>query len=225
MRKQSRNLLSPAKNIILFFLLSGLIFGLLVIPWPGPVAGPAPYLMDGYRWGFRTAGNVVFAQLGQGGSARFEPLSTATHEQDTTVRLRNRLRDTSGSMDIKILNRGYRPTAFTLALILATPIPWRRRLVALLVGFAAVSLFVMLRTWIQLVDVFSEGNVLAAYELGRATKTTLKALVGVFVRSPAVAYIVPVIIWMLVAQRREDWARFGMRVEAPPLQHKTAARR
>jgi hypothetical protein len=128
-------------------------------------------------------------------------------------------------MDMKVINRGYRPTAFMLALILATPIPWRRKVVALVLGLVAVSAFVMLRTWIQLVDVLSEGNALAAYELGQTTKGAVKALVGVFVRSPAVAYIVPVILWMVVAIRREDWARFGMRLEAPEPEPKVRTTR
>jgi len=188
----------PLRPIAGFFVRCALIYLLLVAPLPG--------LKDGYRAVFRWAGNAIFYSFGGDGSVYFEPLSRADHVRDTRLRLVNRRTGNSGSMDFKCVYTGYRPTAFLIALVLATPIPWSRRGWALIWGLLGVSLFVAVRVWLRLLDAFSNGDVLALYTFSSFAKAALGNLIKVLVRSPEMSYIIPAFIWILVAFRRGDRA-------------------
>ncbi len=218
--------MSPTRNIIKFGLLGGLYFCLMTVPWPGSWSGPAPHAMDAYRWVFRRVGNVLFARMGDGGSVRFSPLNRELHKPDTSLRVTNRRRNTGGSGEIKAIYMGYRPTAFLLALILATPIPWRRRGYALLWGGLLISVFVLGRTWIRLAAMMSNHDAIRAYEFSGWVKGLLDAFNAVLVRSPAVGYIIPALIWIIVALRHDAWSRFGIHLgldeSSPNVNHKPA---
>lgn len=207
--------MSQRNNILKFAGLSVVYFCLLTIPWPGPWAGPAPYLMNAYRWAFRTVGNVLFVRMGDGGAVKFSSQGQALHAPDTELRIENRRTGGGGTGEIKSIYTGYRPTAFIIALILATPAPWRRRAFALLWGVLLVSGFVAVRVWIRLIVMMSNPDPIRAYELSDAWKDFVGALNGVLVRSPAVGYIVPALIWMIVALRRDVGAKFGIRLGQP----------
>jgi len=194
----------PAKRLSGFFLRCVLYYALLVVPWPG--------LMDGYRVFFRAGGNLLFKSFGDGGSVFFEPLSSLDHAQDTRLVLRKtKPVSVSGKMDITSVYVGYRPTIFLIALVLAAPVPWSRRLWALLGGLVLVNAFVAFRVWLQLVNAYSDPNALALYSLGPFWKGMLRAAVLVLFRAPAAHYVVPMFIWMLVTFRRGDLQRMFAR--------------
>ena len=184
----------PLKKLSVFFFLSALCYGVLMAPWPG--------LMDAYRTAFRTCGSWLFGSFGSRGSVQFEPLSSADHSLDTTLVLRKgRLR---GSMDINSGYVGYRPTAFLIALVLATPVRWPRRLAALLAGLVLVDVFIAFRLWLSIFNAYSDDNLLALYSLSPFWKSALRGTVLVLFRAPAGHYVVPMFIWMLVTFRRGD---------------------
>jgi len=195
--------MSPAKTIVGFFLRVTAFYVLLLSPWHG--------LTDAYRVVFRTMGNVTMARLASGEAAlQFVPLSVDPHGRDTTAKVLNRRNKQTGNIDLKSGFLGFRPTAFLVALVLATPIPRSRRAIALLLGGIGVSIFVLLRTWLQLADVLSDPSPLRVYELGAFWKTTVKVSLKILVLPPTSGYIVPGLIWVLAAFRREDWDRlFG----------------
>ena len=119
--------MSPLRRISVFFIICLIVYGLLVVPQLG--------LMGAYRAAFRAGGNVLFARFGSNAAVRFEPLSSSDHAKDTTLVLRKLGPPTRrGEIDIKCVYAGYRPTAFLVALVMATPIPWRRKWRALLGG-------------------------------------------------------------------------------------------
>ena len=195
--------MSPAKTILWFFLRVCAFYALLLSPWHG--------LRDAYRVAFRAMGNVAMPRLASGDAgAQFVPLSLDPHGSDTSVKILNRRNGKSGSIDVKSGFLGFRPTAFLVALVLATPIPRSRRGVALLLGGIGVSIFVLLRTWLQLADMLSDPSPLRVYELSTFWKTAVKVGLKVLVLSPPSGYIVPGLIWILAAFRRDDWDRlFG----------------
>lgn len=188
----------PLKRISGFFVLCLVFYALLMAPWPG--------MMDGYRAFFRAGGNLVFGRFGAAGSVSFKQIPAGDHAKDTTLVLRKR-RVGKLERDIKSVYVGYRPTAFVIALALATPVPWRRRLWALLWCLILVNVFIAFRVGLVLLDDFSNNNPLALFSLGRAWKISLKALVLLFYRAPEMHYIVPAFIWLLVTFRRGDLSR------------------
>ncbi len=195
----------PLKRISGVALRCMVYYGLLVAPWPG--------VMDGYRAFFRAGGNFLFHSFGSAGSVSFEAIPSHDHAKDTTLVLTKQTvtpsgpRTVRGEMDIKCVYIGYRPTAFLVALVLAAPVPWPRRLWALMWGLVLVNAFVAFRVTLQLLDAFSGPNLLALFSLGRSWKITLKILVLIFFRAPEMHYIVPAFIWIMVTFRRGDLRR------------------
>lgn len=198
--------MQPVKRISEFLFWCLVTYGLLLLPWHG--------LMDAYRAGFRAVGDVLFQSVGDGGSVYFEKLSDADRVRDTTLRLTNRTNGTRGSMDIRVAYIAYRPTAFLVALVLATPTPWSRRGWALLWGLLGVGVFVALRIWLQIFNALSNGDALSVYVLGPFGKGVLMAMLKVVVYTPAMSYLAPACIWILVALRRDDWAAITAEKEA-----------
>ncbi len=152
-----------ARRTAFFFLLRfSLISVCLSRPWPGWNQFYAGY--------FRTFAQAVYHDDDQQ-IVRFEanPKAAATG-LDTQLTLTNRaLLDAEGKgrgerTEIDTRSVGWLPTALTLSLIAATPIPWRRRGISLLGGLILVHAFI----WISL----------QAWVWAHATKVSLLALSG-----------------------------------------------
>ena len=186
-----------AKRITGFFTLFLVAFVLLMVPWPG--------LQEGYGAGFRAVGNALFVRFGSAGAVRFRPISTADPDRDMELVLQNRQNGAEYIFTGSTRLQGYKPTAFVLALTLATPIPWRRRWRALLWGFLLVNLYVALRVVVFLLAAFSGDNSLALFTFGPVVKSALDYIHWVVVISFAGWLILPLPIWAFVSLRRQDW--------------------
>jgi len=196
--------MSPHRRIAAFFLKVILFYALLMIPWPGVIAG--------YGFVFRACGNIFFRSFGPAGRVYFAPISplpAGKDAKDTSVTLENiQTRGARGTMDMNSRLMGYLPTAFAAALILATPVPWSRRLWALTWGVLLMSCFAGIELALRLLDAFSDKNVLAVFSLGPTAKATVLTLLKVLGMSPVSAYIAPIFVWVLVTFRRGDWEKF-----------------
>ena len=195
--------MSPLKPVAAFFLKVILFYALLMIPWPG--------VREGYGYVFRACGNTFFRSFGSTGRVYFAPISpvpAGKDAKDTSVTLENiQTRGARGTMDMNSRLMGYLPTAFAAALILATPVPWSRRLWAVLWGVLLMSGFAGFELALRLLDAFSDKNVLAVFSLGPVGKASVVILMKVLAMSPVSAYIAPIFVWILVTFRRGDWAK------------------
>lgn len=196
-----RHQIGTSTVVALFFLKVAIIYGLLVVP---QLRGH-----DLYGAVFRVVANVFFSTIGGTGRAAFERNPIEQMVQDTTITVRNLRTGARGQFEINSYLMGYLATSFLIALVLSTPVPWRRRLAALGAGLALISLFVGLRLYLKLVDVMSDPNPLAVYSLSPFSKKAVLTLSKILGVSPVTTYIAPVFIWILVAIRREDVARLG----------------
>jgi len=127
----------PLKRLAGFFARLLLLYGVFIVAWP--------VVRPGYVMFFRAGGNFLLGSFGSMGQVRFKPNPGDDPDYDTQVvltNLANRARRTTES-DSRFL--GYMPVAALVALILATPITWRRRGLALLWGLPLVHGFVVLR--------------------------------------------------------------------------------
>lgn len=189
---------NPTRTVLLFVLKAAALYALFVVHWPG--------IPDGYRSLFRQAGNALFYRVGHASVVRFEKIDGRVEGKDTRVMLQNRRDGQAGALEIRSLYFGYRPTVFVAALILATPIPWRRRGRALAWGLICVTLFVGLRLWLRVTDAFCDPNMLGLYDVSAFWRSFLHGAMLVVSLAPATTYFAPLIIWGLVTFRREDWA-------------------
>ena len=180
-------------------MLALLIYCLLIVAWPG--------MIDGYRWCFRAGGNLVFSSFGSS-AVYFEPFSSNEYGKDTTLTLvKQRPFRARGATEISVSYIGYRPTAFMLALVLATPVPWRRKLYILFWCLVWLNIFVVLRVLLSLYASFGGTDPRSLLMLGANTKFAVHVLHHIFVMAPAAHYMVPGFIWILVAFRRGDVAK------------------
>jgi hypothetical protein len=178
-----------------------LIFGLLIVPWSG--------WRNVYGDYFRGMGNVMFKQEAGKWLLYFEAHERrrGLESMDSQIVLGNRdFMDSRGDLRVDLLgidsrSVGWIPTALTMALILATPLPWKRRGWALLWGLLLVHgyllLVIALYIWNQSTTV--ELLTLPPFlkEIGDALEYTLVTQVGP-------GFTVPVLIWLLVAFRGEN---------------------
>lgn len=102
---------------------------------------------------------------------------------------------------------GYLPTVEFIALALATPIAWRRRLVGLAIGAALVQVFVTLRIWIALTYWFSTPDTpWRMYELRPLVWKTLSLAQEAINVAPVASFAVPALLWLIVLFRPADWS-------------------
>ena len=182
-----------------------LIYGLLIAPWPG-----AKPVYAGY---FRELGRLVLADDGGRRLLDFQPLDDPDHKWppnfDTAIILANRdLLDDQGKarafmLAVDAWQMGWTPTAFLVALTLATPIPWRRRWWALFWGWLWVQGFVVLTLGIF---IWNESTRLALVTLTPFWKDLANRLEEVALAPVGPSFFAAVLIWILVTFRRQDLA-------------------
>jgi len=200
-----------------FFVL--LFYSLLTVPWAG--------WDSAYAAGFRAGGNAVFSRFWFWPQAtakflnlksptlfddidavtpgnlpkQFKPPQSEDVVQDTLMVLMNN--DVPGSIGmLRTSSRpiGYWPTAVFLSLLLATPIRWKRKLIALAVGLLLVHGFVAFRVTVLLLK-GGFADPAKKYALFHPTafwQDVWRRAGEVFADNPTFAYVVPVFIWLAV---------------------------
>lgn len=156
-----------------------------------------------YAAAFRVCGNGVYATMGNGGRVRLVKAPPEMSKYDTQARFSiAKMGGRGGEMEFTTREAGYLPTAFTIALILATPIPMKRRALALVAAVALISCFVVFQYYLRFVDVLSQPNPMNVYHLAPFTKGTVRILIKILSLTPVTGYMAPVFIWSIVIFRR-----------------------
>lgn len=181
-----------------------LIYGLLIAPWPGAKPLYASY--------FRSLGRMIFADNGGQRRLDFQPLNDPEHRWppnfDTAIILANRDLQANGQgkrfmLTVDAWQMGWTPTAFLVALVLASPVPWRRRRWALLWGLLAIHAFVLMTLGIF---IWNESTRLYWVTLTPFWKGIANWLESVALAPVGPSFFAAALIWMLVTLRRQDLA-------------------
>lgn len=160
-----------------------------------------------YAAAFRAVGNGAFATMGDGGRIHLAPAPPEMPDFDTQVTLINtRIAKARGTFEIATRKTGYLPMAFTIALVLATPIPLKRRAVALVIALALIGFFGGFQFYLRFVNELSQPNPLNVYHLTTFMKGAVGILIKTLLLTPVTSYIVPVVIWAVVIFRRDQLA-------------------
>ena len=101
------------------------------------------------------------------------------------------------------MRQGYVPTAVLVALMLATPIAWRRKWRALALGLLLVQGFVALRVGVALLAGFSRVGLgdRRLLDVSPAAVWGLKRADQILAGDLHMTYIAPLLIWILVVVR------------------------
>jgi hypothetical protein len=175
-----------------------IVFGLLIFPWPN--------LDNFYGAYFRLLGTLAFSRESGPRMVRFDPheLRHGFSTLGTEMILGNRyLVDSSGKgavtlVDLDTRSIGWVPTALTIALILATPMPWRRACWALLWGIVLIHLFILLSLQAAIWD---QSPVLSLGEPSPMGQWLADALYYTLITQMGASFAAPVVIWIAVTFR------------------------
>jgi hypothetical protein len=182
-----------------FFCRFVILYGLLVIPWPG--------LGDAYCRYFRTMGRSVFGSQRGLRMLRFEAAEKSNSPIDTIITMANRDRmgpDGSGPAKILKLDAwsvGWVPTALLLALTMATPIPWPRRGLSVLLGLLLINFYVGISVGSYL---WNESTDLGLLTLTPFWKAVADGSEETMITQLGPSFVVPVVIWIFVTFRPRE---------------------
>ncbi len=204
------------KGIGLFLARFLIVYLLLLAPWPG--------LRQGYAAFVRRATSAVFGSFGSDGKVYVFPSAKMTpddlpagyqmpaegRELDIHLALSSRRGSRYTTyLDTNSRKFGYLPTAFVLALIAASPVGRRRRLVAAGLGLIATQAYVGLKMFVWLVQAFSRDDPVAIYAFGSFGRDAVSRLHNLLNLQIAGTYVLPLVIWITVTFRPRDWSRIS----------------
>lgn len=194
------------KRVIMFVGGVLVLFVVLSLPWPG--------VRSAYMAAFRSAANALIKEhvFGRGGRAGFLPpedgddaSAQGSSPWHARVLVANMNTGTGKRIELSIRNHGYVPMAALLALVALTPLPWWRRLLSLVAGLAILHVLIFVRMLLPIIATLAEPGPQAPYDLSDITRSVLEWALNVYVHPPGNSYILPLIVWVLVAFRLRDW--------------------
>ena len=191
----------PGKGLVGFAGRLLIFFGLLAwVPWPGFEAGLL--FRQGYFSFVGTSASFLFGSSGPQTVILFGPTAKGDKTTDIDAIVYGPgFGGWQGHIDV--WRGGYLPTVEVVALILATPIPWRRRWKALLWGLLGAHVFVAARVGITLLFATS---LLRMGFFADVSPFWPKAMAVTYdvCMSLAASWVVPIFIWILATFRRAD---------------------
>lgn len=189
--------MKPAKAIARFFVLLGFSYTLLMLPWLG--------LRPTYARLFRAGSEFVLGSFGRDGMVRFLPTNKAGDVFDSRLILGNRRTQTAAGTKLGS-DVGYAPAAFLTALLVATPLSFRRRAGAWLWGMLLIHAVVGLNLFLYITYWFGSNPEIATFSLSEFWQETLAELTRLVLFAPFFSLVIPTFIWILVTFRSEDIA-------------------
>ena len=190
----------PRKTILAFLVRFVLLFALLAAPWPGVKSATGGY--------FRALCRSVFSADDGRRELSFEtPGADSPRPDDTRVVIVNKaLMNPDGSGPVRNLDVGFgwQAVALLLALIFATPIPWKRKAWALVWGLLGIHCFLLL---FLALCIWTESAEISLVVLSPFWKAIAIAVQEVLKGQLDLA--APILIWVLATFRRGDLAPRG----------------
>lgn len=181
--------------------LFALVYALLMSPWPG--------LGAAYTKLYRKGAALLFGSFGSRGVVLFRPSGNSVYEIDMYFLDRQRVA-ADGKVNSVLVHHTCRYAAYmhivsTAALILATPVPFRRRAKALFGGLILMHCFIVLKLMVLISYTFNN-KPLSLFALNPFFERLLFVTHQLIIDSVSFNFIAPVFIWILVSFRRQDWA-------------------
>ena len=209
--------MSRRKLVAAFVLRLAIIDALLIMPWSG-----IPWL---YRHAFVTAANVALPRPGANLFMRFTALDAPPpppalppeNALDVRVDVTNRHSGVRASVLVSSRYYGLFPTAFLLALVVATPVSRRQRCRALLWGLPLLTLVIAASLAIKLAIMLNAQQKFDWETVGGFWHIVL-ARVDALLSNPLIGWFaIPLAIWMGVMMRRGNLDEI-----INPISHATA---
>lgn len=118
-------------------------------------------------------------------------------------------------MAVSTANLGYAPIAFLIALVVATPIPWRRKWQSLVWGLILVEAFVVIRSGLLIAYWFGSPGEIRLYTPGAVSGWIIATAYEFLTHAPGASFLAPTLIWAAVTWRADDVRRLLDNVRFP----------
>jgi Flp pilus assembly protein protease CpaA len=177
---------------------------------------------------FRSGANFLFHSLGSDRIAKFEEFDDPRGVFDTRMSVgsdRTGVPTFPSGQGLNSVRQGYAPTAVLIALVLATPIAWRRRWRVLLVGLVLIQGFVVLRIGVALLYGFSRVGYgdRRLLDLSGFSAWALRHGDQILAGDLYMTYLAPLLVWSIVTLRARELRSFwqsgdpqAVEPESPP---------
>ena len=106
----------------------------------------------------------------------------------------------------------YLPVAFLIALIIASPIGWKRMLAALALGLLVIHVFIFIGMWFSFLYNFNINPALQVLELKGISEKLVSFFYELLSKNPGTGVIMAIITWVLVSFNFSDWKRVASSV-------------
>ncbi len=190
---------------IIFFLLKALVICLVL-------AMPLKSFDEAYGKFYRALNSKLLGKIQTGGFVRYSPGKKAylTHVNIWNQKqVKPNGKVDSAKADVNTRYRGYLPTVLLIALVLASPVPWRRRLLALFTGFILVTLLVLFKAWLGIAEICRENQWLDLVHYSGFREWLFELSSRIFFQSTGTVFYFVVAIWVLVTFRKNDLQLMG----------------
>lgn len=200
--------MKKSKSLLKFLLIFAVSYAVLLVA----ANFMDTYYANSYRW----FGKVFFENYGEKGFLQFFPVEEkTTYRLSTKVVIFNKdqiqVARQTGQATVKGAEffvsswyNGLLPDILLLSLIIASPVPWKRKLFAALVGLILFDLFILLKWKLAIAWEISQNPWL---ELPTKNPDLVKTGYEIFVRNIETTIILPVLIWVVVTFRKKDFNR------------------
>lgn len=187
------------KPLLLFILKAAVVYMIL--------AAPLSFYDEMYGKFYRKIAGNLFSTFHTHGIARFAEgyeksitrINVGNYEQ---VEKSGALQTTFGYLNIRFL--AYLPTVLLISLILASPVNWKRKLLALVIGLFLLTAYIMLLQWIHILFLSIRATWLKLFDFSESKKHIINLAYKYFVQMSGFTRFLVVLIWLLVTFRIDD---------------------
>lgn len=178
-----------------------------------------------YAEQFCKLGNYLFADFPQGGYVR---LTTQDDKgkNDISLFLSNASWVENGKLTGVSTNKasdriGYLITAFFAALVIATPLKWKRKLLTLILGLVLVTAFVMLKLYVIILQAFTQVDWFGLFQEPSAMEN-IQFWYENFAAPASYGYSFAVIVWLALSMGTREWKHLNSLLHTKRLQRNHA---
>ncbi len=190
--------------IIKFLLIFSITYVVLLLPQTG--------IDRKYENFFRNIGNKLFGNFGKEGVLMLK--EEYGEGYDTRIYLSKKSllqKNNDYKAEIFPINSrriGYISTAFLFALILATPLALKRKLVAMIIGLFLITLYAMLKLRVLILHFYTLTKTTGLYQLPDEKKS-IEFWSDFFARPNTPVYYVVIIVWIAVSFSKKDFQKLN----------------
>lgn len=188
---------NPVLKFLIMFILA---FGLLIAPWPGLGNAFAKFFVNQVEWISGILGPNAFIQFSEGQGHLDTQINIANAQQLAADKTVEAAYFTVGSRQT-----AYLPFVLFIALIIATPISLKRKLLAFPLGVLLVYLFVAFKIIVLFLYNYNLQEWIGLFQFEGFTERLVNFSYSTIANPLPPTILMIFLIWIMVCFRKDDW--------------------